>query len=65
MILYCHKDKEFCHYLYYRLVDSKFRVWINLVNTYGMIVETMAEATGNSEFGFVCKKHNTHLCKMR
>jgi hypothetical protein len=54
MISYCHKDKEFCHRLYYRLLESKFRVWIDLENMYGPIVERMAEAIENSEFVFIC-----------
>jgi hypothetical protein len=65
MTPYCHKDKEFCPYLYYRLVESKFHVGIDLVNLHGPIIERMPEATEKSEFDFVCKKHNTHLCKMR
>jgi hypothetical protein len=54
MISYCHKDKELCHRLYYRLLQSKFRVWIDLENMYGPIVERMAEAIENSEFVLLC-----------
>jgi hypothetical protein len=54
MISYCHKDKELCHRLYYRLLESKFRVWIDLDNMYGPIVERMSEAIENAEFALIC-----------
>jgi hypothetical protein len=54
MISYSHKDKELCHRLYYRLLEDKFRVWIDLENMYGPIVERMAEAIENSEFVLLC-----------
>ena len=54
MISYSHKDKEFAHQLYHRLVESNYRVWIDLDNMYGPIVERMAEAIENSEFVLLC-----------
>jgi hypothetical protein len=54
MISYCHKDKELCHRLYYRLLENKFRVWIDLENMYGPIVQRMAEAIENSHFVLIC-----------
>jgi hypothetical protein len=54
MISYCHKDRELCHRLYHQLLESKFRVWIDLENMYGPIVERMAEAIENSEFVLIC-----------
>jgi hypothetical protein len=54
MISYCHKDKELCHRIYHRLIESKFRVWIDLDSLYGPIVQKMAEAIENSEFVLIC-----------
>ncbi|CAF1506074.1 unnamed protein product [Rotaria magnacalcarata] len=54
MISYCHKDKELCHQIYYRLLDSNFRVWIDLQNMYGPVVERMAEAIENTQFVLLC-----------
>ncbi|UJR32408.1 hypothetical protein I4U23_019870 [Adineta vaga] len=54
MISYCHRDRELCHRLYYRLLENNFRVWIDLKNMYGPIVERMAEAIENSQFVLIC-----------
>ncbi|CAF1054547.1 unnamed protein product [Adineta steineri] len=50
MISYCHRDKELSHRIYYRLLEDKFRVWMDVENMYGPIVERMAESIENSEF---------------
>ena len=54
MISYSYRDKEFCHRLYYRLLESHYRIWIDLEDMYGPIVQRTAEAIENSEYLLRC-----------
>ena len=49
-ISYCRQDNELCLIISRQLLQSGFKVWIDLENMYGSKVPRMAEAIENSQF---------------
>ncbi|CAM2714700.1 unnamed protein product [Rotaria socialis] len=58
MISYAHKDKEVCHRIYKTLAADNFRIWIDLEQMHGTIMQVMAEAVEQSNYVIVCMSDN-------
>ncbi|CAF1372491.1 unnamed protein product, partial [Didymodactylos carnosus] len=61
MISYSHKDKEICHRIHKALVADKFRVWIDLEEMHGAIIQAMAQAIEQSRYVLICISENYYL----
>ncbi|CAM4796484.1 unnamed protein product [Rotaria magnacalcarata] len=58
MISYAHKDKELCHRICKTLAADNFRIWIDLEQIHGTIMQVMAEAVEQSSYVIVCMSDN-------
>ncbi|CAF3480392.1 unnamed protein product [Rotaria sp. Silwood1] len=54
MISYSHKDKDICHRIYKVLIANKFRVWIDLEEMHGAMMQVMADAIKHSRCILIC-----------
>ena len=54
MISYSHSNKELCHQIHQRLLQSNYRVWIDLQNMYGSTFQSMAQGIEASEIILIC-----------
>ncbi|CAF4267984.1 unnamed protein product [Rotaria sp. Silwood2] len=54
MISYSHRDKDLCHQIHKALVADNFRVWIDLEQMHGIMMQAMAEAIEQSRYILIC-----------
>ncbi len=54
MISYSHANKDLCFKVHESLVQSNFRVWLDLQNMYGSTLQSMASAIECSEIVLIC-----------
>ncbi|CAF2481889.1 unnamed protein product [Rotaria sp. Silwood2] len=61
MISYSHKDKDICRRIYKALIANKFRVWIDLEEMHGAMMQVMADAVKNSRCILICMSESYFL----
>ena len=54
MLSYSHSNKELCHYIYERLIQDGYRVWLDRDQMHGAPMDAMADAIENSEYVLLC-----------
>jgi hypothetical protein len=58
MISYSHKDKEMCHRVQKVLIANNFRVWIDLEEMHGIMMQAIANAIKKSRCVLICMSDN-------
>ncbi|CAF1628026.1 unnamed protein product [Didymodactylos carnosus] len=66
MISYSHHDRDLCFRIYNRLLEHKFRIWIDKENMHGLQTNAMADAIEASAFVIICMSDdyfNSEYCE--
>lgn len=58
MISYNHSNKELCHQIHQKLVQLKYRVWIDLENMHGSTFQSMAQGIEASDMILICMSNS-------
>lgn len=54
MISYSHKDKELCQKIHEQLIQNGYRVWVDVKEMHGNLMEAMAQAIESSTIVILC-----------